>query len=330
MWITCRRILVAGVVLCSLNAGASAFAAGWPLGADAPVVCGYAEEYARPDGSTAVHTGVDIEAAEGESALAVEGGTVIFAGSVPAANGGTVIAVTVQSASGDKWSYLPLSEATVAQGDQVSAGGTLGAVAGLGDASSKTSHVHVGVRRGERYVDPTALLIPPVLASAQPEPATAAAPAPAVESASSSADPATVTTANDAVAAPASSPVQAPAVAAQTCGAGAIASDVQAQTAPASSAAPAHTVSTAAVRDRESGLQPGAATASPASTGASIEVGQPVSTGTSPKVRDGVGLPTRALVALIAFAPVLGVTIKRAIRSRVSAPGDTVAAAAGR
>jgi murein DD-endopeptidase MepM/ murein hydrolase activator NlpD len=103
------------------------------------------------------HRGVDLAARAGELVRSPAPGVVTFAGPVA---GRDVVVVTHDD--GLRTSLEPVT-ATAARGTRVSAGSTVGAVQGAGDAGAVASHctgtcLHWGVRRGERYVDPLALL----------------------------------------------------------------------------------------------------------------------------------------------------------------------------
>ena len=148
------QLLWAGVALASA-------AQGWPLPADAPVVLGFGESYVTPDDTSAVHRGVDISAEPGAPVYAVVGGAVSFAGRIPAGEGASTLAVTVES-DDVRLTYLPLSELSVRAGDTIAAGSGLGVLAAVGDGSYGEAHLHLGARRGSLYVDPAPWLAPPV------------------------------------------------------------------------------------------------------------------------------------------------------------------------
>ncbi|MDO8880466.1 MAG: M23 family metallopeptidase [Coriobacteriia bacterium] len=148
------------------------------------IITGFGEPY--PGGT---HRGVDVCAQPGADACVPAAGRVTFAGRVPADGGGTCGAVTVEMPDGLRVSLLPLAEVFVTAGDELAAGETIGTVAATGDDSSPTSHVHLGLRRGEVYLDPTGLMptvdaVAPTVPSSEPtpdvpdsEPAAASAPA---------------------------------------------------------------------------------------------------------------------------------------------------------
>jgi len=167
-------------VMCALAMGlaspAPARASGdweWPV--EGTVTVGYGARYATEQGTACTHGGVDIGAAEGTTVRACAAGEVTFSGLVPAGEGERAWAVTVLTGDGLRVTYLPLSRASVSKGADVAAGAALGELAGAGDASSASPHLHLGVRRGETRLDPLAFLgeaapapqTPPV---AQPSP----------------------------------------------------------------------------------------------------------------------------------------------------------------
>jgi len=105
-----------------------------------------------------IHRGVDLAAESGQAVSSPASGTIVFAGSVPADGGGTCNAVTVELASGERVSLLPLAELWVNEGMRVVASEQLGSLAASGDDSSARSHLHLSLRRDGAYLDPTALL----------------------------------------------------------------------------------------------------------------------------------------------------------------------------
>ncbi|MCX7900641.1 MAG: M23 family metallopeptidase, partial [Methylocystis sp.] len=112
----------------------------------------------------------DVALAAGTTVEAPAAGTVTFVGRVPSAHGGTVVACTIEIRDGSLVTLMPLTDVVVARGDPVAAGDTIGSLSASGDPSSPVDHVHVGMRRGELYVDPTPLLAaPPVPVAPGPE-----------------------------------------------------------------------------------------------------------------------------------------------------------------
>jgi pyruvate/2-oxoglutarate dehydrogenase complex dihydrolipoamide acyltransferase (E2) component len=83
--------------------------------------------------------------------------------------------VSVVTPDGLRVTYLPLAACAVAPGGEVAAGEPIGELAGSGDASLASPHLHLSVHRGEAPIDPATLLLEPV-------PAGAAVPPPAVGS----------------------------------------------------------------------------------------------------------------------------------------------------
>jgi len=133
---------------------------GWPLEDPARTLVAFGECYQGPDGTVATHRGIDLAAAPGSSVLCVLPGTVTFAGRVPAGEGATTLAVTVES--GDlRLTYMPLAEVEVVSGESLSAEARIGSLAATGDRSHPEPHLHLSVRRGTLYIDPEPFLIPP-------------------------------------------------------------------------------------------------------------------------------------------------------------------------
>jgi len=120
---------------------------------------GFGGDYVAPDGSSCVHRGVDVAAGAGTSFEAPVAGTVRFAGRVPGPHGGSILAVTLDTAQGTV-SLLPFERLTVSKGEEIAAGEAVGSVADSGDPSSVEPHIHMGLRHGDLYVDPSALLAP--------------------------------------------------------------------------------------------------------------------------------------------------------------------------
>jgi len=101
------------------------------------------------------HRGVDLDAAAGEPVRSPAPGVVTFAGPVA---GRDVLVVTHDD--GLRTSLEPVT-ATVPRGTHVASGGVVGTVQvadGTVASHCAGACVHWGVRRGERYVDPLALL----------------------------------------------------------------------------------------------------------------------------------------------------------------------------
>lgn len=126
----------------------------WPVVGSAVRVFG--ESYPA-SGETLSHHGTDLLAEPGQAVLSPSDGEVAFAGAVPAAGGGTRLALTLVLPGGERVTLMPLESVAVSRGDNVSAGVALGTVAADGDASWAATHLHVGVRRGTVYIDPASV-----------------------------------------------------------------------------------------------------------------------------------------------------------------------------
>lgn len=148
---SCRVLLLTVGLLVMQH---SAAWAGWsaPL-SEWSVIAPYGAEC--PSGT---HRGVDLAAEAGAAVVAPSSGSVAFAGRVPADGGGTCGAVTIDTPDGLRISLMPLDEVSVTAGSGIVVGDALGTLAATGDASSAEPHLHLGLRRGDAYLDPTALL----------------------------------------------------------------------------------------------------------------------------------------------------------------------------
>ncbi len=98
------------------------------------------------------HRGVDLAAPPGAEVHATGAGTVTFAGLV-ASRG----VVSVTHPGGLRSTYEPVT-ATVRTGDVVSAGQSLGELEAGHPGCPAAACLHWGLRRGEQYLDPLALL----------------------------------------------------------------------------------------------------------------------------------------------------------------------------
>jgi murein DD-endopeptidase MepM/ murein hydrolase activator NlpD len=142
-----RRLLFALVVVFALVPGASADASVWTKPVRDPVVRPFEPPRSRFGPG---HFGVDFAAVPGTPVRAVGAGTVVFAGSVA----GT-LHVVVRHANGWRTSYSFLARVLVHQGEQVGAD-IVGTTGGTGEKHDG-SVLHLGLRIGDRYVDPMQL-----------------------------------------------------------------------------------------------------------------------------------------------------------------------------
>jgi murein DD-endopeptidase MepM/ murein hydrolase activator NlpD len=98
------------------------------------------------------HRGVDLAASPGATVRAAGPGTVAFAGTV-AGRG----VVSVQHANGLRTTYEPV-DASVLAGATVAAGAPIGVLVAGHAGCPAAACLHWGLRRGEVYLDPLALL----------------------------------------------------------------------------------------------------------------------------------------------------------------------------
>ena len=121
---------------------------GWPL--SPPTVARRFDPPPRP--WLAGHRGVDLAAAPGVAVRAAGPGRVTYAGVVA---GRGVVSVT--HAGGLRTTYEPVT-AGVAVGDPVATGDELGELQAGHPGCAAAACLHWGLRRGELYLDPLALL----------------------------------------------------------------------------------------------------------------------------------------------------------------------------
>lgn len=97
------------------------------------------------------HRGADFAAAPGSPVRAVGDGVVVFAGTV-----GNSLHVVVAHPGGLRTSYSFLASTRVRKGDRVTRGQVIGVAGGMGD-NHAAGRVHLGLRIGDRYLDPLSL-----------------------------------------------------------------------------------------------------------------------------------------------------------------------------
>lgn len=177
------------LVLIVPPAPASAALAGPPVAARVRVASGPATRYVWPVEPVAVvrrfdpppepwlagHRGVDLSAPAAAPIRAAAAGTVVHAGRI-AGRG----VVSVAHPGGLRTTYEPLDVAGLHVGDAVTAGQVLGTLTAGHPGCPAAACLHWGLRDGERYLDPLALmglgrvrllpLQPPDRLSARPSP----------------------------------------------------------------------------------------------------------------------------------------------------------------
>jgi murein DD-endopeptidase MepM/ murein hydrolase activator NlpD len=132
-------------------APAGAAGGGWllPVGGQPVVVRGFQPP---PEPWLAGHRGVDLRGSPGDPVLSAGAGRVSFAGSV----GGKPV-VVVTHAGGLRTTYEPVV-AAVGRGDEVVAGEVIGGLSAAGSHCLPAACLHWGLRRGDTYLDPLALV----------------------------------------------------------------------------------------------------------------------------------------------------------------------------
>ncbi len=148
------------------------------LPAGSPQLLGFGATYTTVDGGSATHRGVDVVCAAGDEVQAPAEGSVTFVGRVPASSGGSMLALSVQTDVGTV-TLMPMRTVSVTEGQRVVSGEPLGAAEGEGDASSSRPHLHVGLKSGGLYLDPSPLIgAVPLTEPASGDPVTTAEPMP--------------------------------------------------------------------------------------------------------------------------------------------------------
>lgn len=161
--VACFAFVCAGL---ACNHAYAVAGAAWPFAEQRAIVVGYGATYVR-SAEECVHHGVDIAGVESDEVRACAGGTVRFAGRIPCSGGGSALAVTIELEDARLLTVMPLDSLEVRSGERISSGMPVGTLAAQGDSSYAQPHVHVSVRSGEVYEDPTALLSPPAAPSAE-------------------------------------------------------------------------------------------------------------------------------------------------------------------
>lgn len=147
----------------------------------------FAASYVAPDGSSYTHRGIDVVLSLGAEVIAPRSGRVRFAGRIPGPHGGSVLAVSLETAEGII-TMLPLADIAVATGDDIAEGRRVGDRAETGDPSTSAPHLHLGLKRGTAYVDPTVLLSPATATEGQPQSGPVSSPADSAQSVSAPAE----------------------------------------------------------------------------------------------------------------------------------------------
>ncbi|MEC3980303.1 M23 family metallopeptidase [Amycolatopsis sp. H20-H5] len=122
----------------------------WPL-SPVPAVTRYFDAPETPYGPG--HRGVDLAAAPGQQVLAADQGIVVFAGLLA---GRPVLSIDHEG--GLRTTYEPVVPAVHA-GDQVYRGQVVGTVSPGHPGCTVAACLHWGVRRGDEYLDPLALVM---------------------------------------------------------------------------------------------------------------------------------------------------------------------------
>ncbi|MGI6216051.1 MAG: peptidoglycan DD-metalloendopeptidase family protein [Coriobacteriales bacterium] len=139
--------------------------AAWPLHSEGEVLLDYQQTYTSSAGRSTTHHGIDCQAVAGEEVDAPVGGEVSFIGYVPdgdTSGSPTMLALSIGMEDGRTVTLMPLGSVSVSEGESISSGQAIGTVASTGDKSSAATHLHVGLKRGRVYLDPSEILGLPV------------------------------------------------------------------------------------------------------------------------------------------------------------------------
>ncbi|HEY9599655.1 MAG TPA: M23 family metallopeptidase, partial [Cyanophyceae cyanobacterium] len=115
---------------------------GYPLESAAAIGLSYGWHENSVTGQSTFHSGIDLLAEEGTPVLAVESGTVAFAGE----QGVYGNLVVINHQGGRQTRYAHLSRITVSRGEKVRRGAILGAVGSTGRPDIDKPHLHFEVR----------------------------------------------------------------------------------------------------------------------------------------------------------------------------------------
>ena len=147
--LTALAVLLAGAPVASATSTAPW---GWPLAGEPSVTRAFEPP---PSPYAAGHRGVDLAGTSGQAVLAAGAGVVAFAGTVA----GRPV-VSVDHPGGLRTTYEPVTP-SVAAGQPLARGTPLGELAAGHAGCPAEACLHWGLRRGEVYLDPLALLRPP-------------------------------------------------------------------------------------------------------------------------------------------------------------------------
>ena len=165
MFIFTLSMLLAAVSLCNPFATEYAYAATWPVPtSQLSASIGFHETYSAGDKSY-VHSGIDISASAGMQISSPLAGTVRFTGAVPSGDSRvsgtsdqkTMLAVSIELQDERVVTLMPFARVDVCAGEDVAEGERLGTLAESGDVSSSQTHLHMGLKQGNRYYDPLVL-----------------------------------------------------------------------------------------------------------------------------------------------------------------------------
>lgn len=106
-----------------------------------------------PTPFAAGHRGIDYAAPVGSDVVACAPGVVAFAGPV-----GGIFAISIDHTGGLRTTYTYLGAVLVKKGAQVAQGALIGR-SGAGHDPNDAPELHLGLKRGEEYLDPEVVLV---------------------------------------------------------------------------------------------------------------------------------------------------------------------------
>lgn len=235
-----------------------------PMSSPGGVLLSFGARYSA-GGESRTHSGLDLAGQAGERVSAPVGGKVTFAGRVPGGDGTSMLACTIEAGDGSRVTLMPLEFVQARSGDAVGEGEAVGTLAAVGDESSPDPHLHLSLRRGTLYVDPSSLLagVPAAPDDARPKLQPGGAGSPAVSlgaggaTGAQAAAPAALAPGVSLAPAPGSAPAAvAPATAPERAGAGGAAPAAQAAAPQLAAGAPRQATAPAGDAARRAAPQP--------------------------------------------------------------------------
>ena len=124
----------------------------WPVPSGGRITSTFGAREAPTEGASTYHKGIDIAASSGSKVVASASGEVVIA--TYSASAGNY--VMINHGSGVYTVYMHMASLNVSEGQEVSAGQSIGTVGSTGYSTGP--HLHFGVRKNGSYVDPQSLM----------------------------------------------------------------------------------------------------------------------------------------------------------------------------